>query len=114
MKRKIKDQKVNYVLDNYLSRIKELFDPKFILLWGSRIYGKPTPYSDIDMIIVSNKFRNIKFIKRRSTFLRDTGLLYDPRAEVVDALCLSEDEFKKKRRSLGLISEALSKGIEVK
>jgi len=114
MKRRIKDRKVNYVLKNYLSKIRELFNPKFILLWGSRIYGKPTPYSDIDMIIVSDKFRNIKFIKRRSTFLKDTGLLYDPKAEVVDALCYSEDEFQKKRKSLGLINEALSKGIEIK
>ncbi len=114
MRKKIRDRKVNYVLKNYLSKIRELFNPKIILLWGSRIYGKPTPYSDIDMIIVSDKFKNIKFIKRRSTFLKETGLLYDRKAEVVDALCYSEDEFQKKRKSLSLISEAVIKGIEIK
>jgi len=113
MNKKIKDKKINYILKNYLNRIKETFDPKEIWLWGSRIYGHPDLYSDIDMIIVSDKFKRIRFLKRRSTFLKKTGLLYDKKAEVVDALCYTRKEFAKKKNSLGTVSEALSKGIRI-
>lgn len=113
MNRKIKDKKVNYILKNYLNKIKVIFDPEEIWLWGSRIYGHPTLYSDIDMIIVSDKFKRIRFLKRRSTFLKKTGLLYDKKAEVVDALCYTPKEFEKKKNSLGIVNEALNKGIRI-
>lgn len=113
MNRKIKDKRVNYILKNYLNKIKEIFDPNEIWLWGSRIYGHPDLYSDVDMIIVSDKFKRIRFVKRRSTFLRRTGLLYDKKAEVVDAVCYTPKEFERKKNSLGIISEALKKGIRI-
>ena len=113
MNQKITDKKVNYILKNYLDRIEAIFVPKEIWLWGSRIYGHPDLYSDVDMIIVSDKFQRIRFLKRRSTFLRKTGLLYDKKAEVVDALCYTPKEFAKKKNSLGIVSEALSKGIRI-
>jgi predicted nucleotidyltransferase len=111
--RKIKDKKVKYIIDKYLDKIRKLYDPQEIWLWGSRIYGRPTPYSDVDMIIVSEKFSKIKFLKRRSTFLKITGLLYDKEAEVVDALCYSPKEFERRRKALGIVNEALQKGIRV-
>jgi len=113
MNKKIEDKKVNYILINYLDKIKEIFAPKEIWLWGSRIYGHPYSYSDIDMIIVSDRFKKIRFLKRRSTFLRKTGLLYDRKAEVVDAICYTPKEFEMKKNSLGIISEALKKGIRI-
>jgi predicted nucleotidyltransferase len=111
--RKIKDKKIKYIINNYLDKIKDLFNPQEIWLWGSRIYGSPTPYSDVDMIIVSPKFGKIRFLKRRSTFLRETGLLYDKKAEVVDALCYSPEEFERRRNTIGIVSEALAKGIRI-
>ncbi len=111
--KKIKDKKVNYILENYLDKIKEIFAPKEIWLWGSRIYGHSDLYSDIDMIIVSDKFKRIRFLKRRSTFLKRTGLLYDKKAEAVDAICYTPEEFERKKNSLGLISEALKKGVRI-
>jgi predicted nucleotidyltransferase len=111
--RKIKDKKVKYIINNYLDKIKDLFSPQEIWVWGSRIYGTPTPYSDVDMIIVSPKFGKIRFLKRRSTFLRETGLLYDKKAEVVDALCYSPEEFERRKNTIGIVSEALVKGIRI-
>jgi hypothetical protein len=111
--RKIRDKKVNYIINNYLDKIKTLFNPQEIWVWGSRIYGTPTPYSDVDMIVVSPKFSQIRFLKRRSTFLRETGLLYDKKAEVVDALCYSPEEFERRRNTIGIVSEALVKGIRI-
>ncbi|MFQ6056111.1 MAG: nucleotidyltransferase domain-containing protein [Methanosarcinales archaeon] len=103
MKNKIKDSKIKYIISNYLPKIKSLYSPKEIWFWGSRIYGNPNQYSDIDMIIVSDKFAEIRFIKRRSTFLKQTGyfMLFYQRIR------------EKKKKSLGIVSEALSKGIRI-
>jgi len=113
MRKEIKDKKVGYVLKNYLPRIKEIFNPKEIWLWGSRASGQAGPYSDIDLIVVSDRFKRIRFIKRRSTFLKKSGLLYDQKAEVVDALCYTPEEFERKKNDWGIVSEALKKGIRI-
>ena len=110
---KIKDKSVKYIIDRYLEKIKKLYNPQEIWLWGSRVYGNPTPYSDVDMIIVSDSFSQIKFLKRRSTFLKETGLLYDKNAEVVDALCYSPEEFEKRKHDIGILKEALEKGLRI-
>lgn len=36
------------------NRIAEKFDPERIVLFGSFAYGKPSPYSDVDLLIVMN------------------------------------------------------------
>ena len=33
-------------------RIAEKFDPERIILFGSYAYGKPHPYSDVDLLVV--------------------------------------------------------------
>lgn len=111
--KKVKDQRVKYVIEHYLGKIKKLYNPQEIWIWGSRIYGNPTPYSDVDMIIVSEKFGRIRFLKRRSSFLKKTGLLYDKNAEVVEALCYSPEEFERRRKAMGIVSEALAKGVRI-
>lgn len=108
MIKKVNDKKVNYLIDHYLDKIKETYKPEEIWLWGSRIYGNPHEYSDI--VIVSNEFVRVRFIKRRSTFLRTIGLLKDRNAEVVDALCYTPEEFEQKKKEKDVISEAIKKG----
>ncbi len=39
-------------IDNVAKRIAEKFDPERIILFGSYAYGKPHPYSDVDLLIV--------------------------------------------------------------
>jgi predicted nucleotidyltransferase len=35
-----------------VKRIAEKFDPERIILFGSYAYGKPHPYSDVDLLVV--------------------------------------------------------------
>lgn len=111
--KKIKDEKINYFLTNYYQKIIEKFQPSEIWFWGSRIYGSAHADSDIDMLIVSDIFSNIRLIKRRSTFLKAIGKLYDKNLPVVDAFCLTSDEFNNRKNEDGFFKDLLDKGIRV-
>jgi len=109
----IKDEKISYFLKNYYQKIIEHFEPNELWFWGSRIYGNARSDSDIDMLIVSNVFADIRLIKRRSTFLKAIGKLYDKNLPVVDAFCLTPKEFMNKKKEDGFFKDLMEKGIRV-
>jgi len=107
------DKKVSYFLNKYLARIKSIYSPEEMWLWGSRAYGRPGEFSDIDLIVVSNKFSDIKFTKRMYKFIESIGLLSDRNSEVVDVLCYTPYEFARKREQISIVNEAIKKGIRI-
>ena len=107
------DPKIRYVLDNYLETIRREFAPAELWLWGSRVYGHPDQYSDVDMILVSERFREVRFFDRRQLFRDVTGIHKDPNAEVVDVLCYTPEEFAEKVASPTIVREAVEKGVKV-
>lgn len=107
------DKKVSYFLNKYLARIKSIYAPEEMWLWGSRAYGNPGEFSDIDLIVVSNKFSDMKFIKRMYKFIESIDLLSDRNAEVVDVLCYTPAEFARKREQISIVNEAVKKGIRI-
>jgi len=107
------NKKVSYFLNKYLDRIKSVYAPDEMWLWGSRAYGSPGEYSDIDLIVVSTKFSDIKFTKRMYKFIESIGLLTDRNTEVVDVLCYTPDEFARKKGQISIVSEVLKKGIRI-
>ena len=109
----IRDAKVRYILERYLDKIKLEFAPAQVWVWGSRIYGEPDNYSDVDLIIVSERFQGIPFWKRRSLFREATGLSEDRNAEVVDVLCYTPEEFEERSASPTTVREAVRKGARV-
>ncbi|MFH1860283.1 MAG: nucleotidyltransferase domain-containing protein [bacterium] len=113
MRSKIQDEKVRYLLDNYLEKIKDIYAAEEVWLWGSRAYGTPGKYSDIDLIVISDKFSKIKFIRRMYEFTSKLGLLLDRSAEVVDVLCYTPEEFKQKKKEVGVVREAIKKGVRL-
>lgn len=110
---RIKDEKISYFLSNYYQKIMDIFQPHEIWFWGSRIYGSARPDSDIDLLVVSDVFSNIRLIKRRSTFLKAIGKLKDKNLPVVDAFCLTTNEFLNKKSEDGFFKDLLEKGIRV-
>ncbi len=110
---RIKDEKISYFLKNYYQKIIDNFQPQEIWFWGSRVYGTVREDSDIDMLIVSDAFSSIRLIKRRSTFLKAIGKLKDKNLPVVDAFCLTPNEFMNKKAEDGFFKDLLEKGIRV-
>ncbi|PZR98409.1 MAG: hypothetical protein DLM69_08705 [Candidatus Chloroheliales bacterium] len=42
------------MIERFVRQIAERFDPERIILFGSYAYGKPTPDSDVDILVIMN------------------------------------------------------------
>ena len=113
MRTDIKDTRVRYILDNYLDKIQQEFAPAEVWLFGSRIDGIPDEYSDIDMVLVSDRFKEVSFFTRRQMFRELIGIDWDHNAEEVDVLCYTHEEFTEFRSRPTIVREAVEKGIKV-
>ena len=112
-KKKIADKKVNDFVQKYIDKIKEAYEPQQIWLWGSRAYGTPHEYSDIDLIVVSKFFAGERFIQRMPAFLRKLGLVTDTSVEVLDVLCYTPEEFERNKSQISIVREAVRKGTRI-
>lgn len=111
--RDLRDSKVRYVLDRYLGTIRSHFAPAQVWVWGSRVHGRPHEFSDVDMVVVSERFAEVPFWKRRQLFRDETGIAEDPKAEVVDVLCYTPAEFEDRVSSPTIVREAIRTGARV-
>lgn len=96
----------------YLKKFKNEISAKFpvdkMILFGSRVHGKPHRWSDFDLIIVSNKFAKIDSLKRSIGFYDYWALDYP-----VDFLCYTPEEFNKLKKQITIVREAVENGIEI-
>ena len=79
-----------------------------MVFFGSRAAGKHHRWSDIDLIVVSRKFRGMKSYKRGSKLYDYWNLDYP-----VDFLCYTPKEFKKLSKMITIVREAVKEGIEI-
>ncbi|MEK6983958.1 MAG: nucleotidyltransferase domain-containing protein [Nanoarchaeota archaeon] len=77
--------------------------------FGSIATGKPHKYSDIDLVIVSPKFRELNFFKRGALMYNYWNLRYP-----VDFLCYTPEEFNKLKKQITIVKEAVENGIEIR
>lgn len=96
-------------LKNFRSSLNEEIPIEKMFFFGSRAIGKPHRDSDIDLIIVSPKFRKKKFRYRPLGFYKYWNLNYP-----VDFLCYTPEEFNKLKKQITIIREAVREGIEIK
>lgn len=52
------------ILNNYINAINSKIKVDGVLLYGSRAYGNPNKYSDVDIVVISPDFKNKNFFKR--------------------------------------------------
>lgn len=79
-----------------------------MLLFGSFARGDYRRWSDIDLLIVSKDFRNIKKVKR-PVKLYDYWKYKYP----VDFLCYTPQEFERLSKRITIVKEAVEEGIEI-
>ena len=53
-------EKMKYHLHSTCNKIVEKFNPKIIILFGSYVNGNPTPESDVDILVIFDKIRQLK------------------------------------------------------
>jgi|SRR3989344_268408 len=81
---------------------------KKMILFGSMAKGKAHRDSDIDLIIVSDKFKGKKSFKRSIGFYKYWNQDYP-----VDFLCYTSKEFNKLKNQITIVREAVRNGIEI-
>ncbi len=98
---------------DYLKIFKEQLSKevavKYMYLFGSRAGGKAGRWSDFDIIIVSDAFKNKRSFERPIGLRKYWTLDYP-----VDFLCYSPEEFNKLRKQISIVREAVEHGIEIK
>lgn len=109
----IKDNLILYFLEYYLEKIKSIFEPSKLWLWGSRVYGIPTEHSDIDLLIVSEKFAEVRKLQRRHFFLKSIDKFSDKRLCRIDAFCYTSQEFETYVKNALMFQDLFEKGIQI-
>ncbi len=57
-------KRIQKSLNIFTSRVKKVFRPKNLILFGSYASGEATDYSDIDILVVAEKLADIPYEKR--------------------------------------------------
>lgn len=84
------------------------FKPETVIIFGSRITGKAYEGSDIDVLIISDFFKDITFIKRMPMVLKTARF-----EKHVDYICYTPTEFENIKDKSSVIMDALENGRKV-
>jgi len=95
-------------LQAFKMRVNKESPLKKMIFFGSRATGKEHEDSDIDLIIVSDEFKSLNFIKRAAKMYNCWDMNYP-----VDFLCFTPEEFEKRTKGITIVSEAVKEGIEI-
>lgn len=95
-------------LREFVRKSSERIDISKMIFFGSMAVGASHKDSDIDLIIVSPSFKDIRFWKRAVGLYEYWDLDYP-----VDFLCFTPEEFNEKSKGVTIISEALKEGIVI-
>ncbi len=84
------------------------FKPELVIVFGSRVTGEAHEGSDIDVVITSEDFKGVPFIKRMPMVLRKA-----PFEKHVDYICYTPSEFENIKDKSSIIMDALENGLKV-
>lgn len=96
-------------LKRFRTKVAKRYAIERMILFGSRARGHAHQFSDVDIILVSKKFRRKGAIERAIPFHLEWELNLP-----VDFLCYTPEEFETLSRRPGLVKEALLEGIHVR
>ena len=91
-----------------LREFKNLNKIDQMYLFGSRAYGKPNRWSDVDILLVSRRFRGKGVLERSPPLRLKLDIPYP-----VDMLCYTPEEFNKLKRQITIVREAVREGIKI-
>ncbi len=95
----------------FAERLRKDIGAERVLLFGSQATGRARPDSDYDLIIVADRFRTIRDL-RRGIGLRD--LYYDVGGNApLDLFCLTPEEFEWASTHITLVNAVLPEAIDL-
>lgn len=95
-------------LKEIVAGISKQFPLDAVYLYGSYAYGKPKPYSDVDVAVFSPMFGNniVQETVMLMELFENAGLMVEPRA-------YSRQEFAQAEVGTFLYEEVLKKGLRI-
>jgi len=102
------DKRSIEIARSFAGRLRKKIKVNKLILFGSRARGDHLANSDYDFIIVSEYFKNKRFIFRAAE-------IYDywEAQEDIEPICYTSEEFERKKKQIGLVKEAIKDGIEL-
>ena len=91
-----------------LPRIVQAVQPERVILFGSRIQGTARPESDLDVVVVADRFREMPIWERMPWLLWLAD--FDKH---VDFFCYTPEEFQRVQRVSSVIEEAVRDGWHI-
>ena len=108
-KKKPTDPVLLRFLKEKLDLIKQEYAPTRVIAFGSRARGTAQPDSDVDIIVVSDRFRDVRYPNRMGEFL----IRIRPGVHV-DAICYTPEEFDRLvEKQAPLLRFAMRDGIQI-
>jgi len=105
----VADDVIAQFLREKLDLIKIEYAPLHLIIFGSRAEGCAREESDIDIILVSERFSEIRFVNRMGHFLNTIH----PHVHV-DAICYTPEEFEiMMHHQSSFVRNAVAHGIHV-
>lgn len=104
------DRKKNIIkqLNHFKEKLTRKIEIDHMIFFGSMAKGRAKKWSDIDLVIVSKKFNNVKTYKRAKGFRNYWNLNYP-----VDFLCYTPAEFNRLKKQVTIVREAVKEGIVI-
>ncbi|MDD1727575.1 MAG: nucleotidyltransferase domain-containing protein [Methanospirillum sp.] len=86
-----------------LPKLIDLFQPEDVILFGSRVQGTPHDDSDLDVIVVSEYFRDVPQHERFPLVRKRIRTGYS-----IDYLCYTPKEFERLKTRSSVLESALT------
>jgi predicted nucleotidyltransferase len=109
---RVPDEVAARFLRKFWDELVRRYAPEHVVLFGSRATGKARPDSDVDLIVVSTRFAEQRFIQR-GTLLRQ-AIAPEGFGLPVHVLCYTPEEFEQMSTGIGMVAEAVKEGIWVR
>jgi len=102
------DEKVARFRREVLPRLIERYRPAHVILFGSRARGDALKDSDLDVLVVSDAFADVRWVDRMFRVYQDCDIRMG-----VELLCYTPDEYQRKLGELGIVRTASEEGLEL-
>ena len=100
------ESKLVEALREFKEMMRQRYDIKAMILFGSHVRDEADENSDIDLIVVGNEFKGKSSLKRPVALYLEWKMDYP-----VDFLCYTPDEFEEKRKEISIVRQALKEGV---
>ena len=102
------DAQTMSLLKDYIKRVEKEFHPEKVILFGSRARGDNLIDSDIDLMIVSDRFEGIPWRERIIRAFGDWD-----KKQMLQPICYTKKEFETLSKRIGIVNQAVKEGIEL-